>query len=257
MPMRTSPNIERPILIMPNYLKYPEGSCLVRFGHTHVICAASVDTRVKEWLRGKGRGWVTAEYAMLPRANATRSMREGQFGKWPSSRSQEIQRLIGRCLRSAVWLEHLGEITITIDCDVIQADGGTRTAAITGGWVALALALHKLSAAGKIRKPPLKSHIAAISTGWVNGEVLLDLNYQEDVNADVDLNLAADEHGNIAEVQGTAEGRTFSASLMHDMTALALTGIQRLVRIQAETLRSVGIDPTAFISPPPAYGATK
>lgn len=239
---RTHNDVGRNVIITPNYLKHPEGSVLIESGDTKIICTASVEYRVKDWLRGKGRGWVTAEYAMLPRANANRGMREGQFGRWPSSRSQEIQRLIGRCLRACVWPARLGEITITIDCDVIQADGGTRTASITGGWVALALALNKLQKDGKIKRRPLKSQMAAISVGIVKDAMLLDLNYDEDSEADVDLNIAGDGRGGIVEIQGTAEGELYQADQLTQMTDMGLKGIENLVQIQTETLLSVGIN---------------
>ena len=240
----------RDVEITPGYLKHPEGSVLIRSGDTIVICTATIENKVKDWLRGRGRGWITAEYAMLPRANANRGNREGQFGRWPSSRSQEIQRLIGRCLRAAVWPARIGERTITIDCDVIQADGGTRTASVTGGFVALAEALHKLKLAGELKSKPLKSMIAAISAGIVKGELLLDLEYKEDSNADVDLNLSADEKDQIVEIQGTGEGAKYSAESLAEMTALALKGVRDLVEIQKESLLSVGIDIADLIERP-------
>ena len=237
----------RPIEITPNYLKHPEGSALICCGETRVICTASVEDRVKEWLRGKGRGWITAEYAMLPRANAERSLREGQFGRWPSSRSQEIQRLIGRSLRACLWPARLGERTITIDCDVIQGDGGTRTASVTGGFVALALALDKLKKEGRIKSPPLKSQIAAVSVGIIRGEILLDLDYSEDSIADVDMNLSADDLGGIVEAQATAEGKVFSPSELSAMTALALTGIEQLIGLERRALEEAGVNLNALV----------
>jgi ribonuclease PH len=231
----------------PNFLKHPEGSVLVETGETKVVCTASVEDKVKDWMRGKGRGWVTAEYAMLPRANASRSLREGQFGRWPSSRSQEIQRLIGRSLRACVWPARLGERAITIDCDVLQADGGTRTASVTGGFVALALALDRLLKAGKIKPRPLKCMLAAVSVGVVKGQMMLDLDYAEDSGADVDLNIAGDGDGGIVEVQGTAEGRMFAADDLARMTALGLAGIARLIGAQRAALASVGVDVDAMI----------
>lgn len=237
----------RPVTIEPNFLKYPEGSVLIRCGDTAVICTATVEDKVKDWLRGRGRGWVTAEYAMLPRANAQRGLREGQFGRWPAGRSQEIQRLIGRCLRGAVWPSRLGERTITIDCDVIQGDGGTRTASITGGFVALALALDTLKKKGKITAPPLKNSVAAVSVGLIHGEALLDLDYNEDSNADVDLNLAAVEGGNIIEIQGTAEGKSYSLEQLSVLTDLALRGVGDLMKIQRDVLNQVNVDLDSLI----------
>lgn len=237
----------RPVEITPNYLRHPEGSALIRCGDTMVICTATVENKVKEWLRGKGRGWITAEYAMLPRANEQRGLREGQFGRWPSGRSQEIQRLIGRCLRAAIWPARIGERMITIDCDVIQADGGTRTASVTGGFVALALALNKLMREKQISKPPLKSSIAAVSVGIVNNEILLDLDYGEDSSAEVDLNLSANETGEIVEIQATAEGKTYTAGQLRAMTDLALDGVRELISVQKSTLEKLDIDLSALI----------
>ncbi len=231
----------RNISIEPNYLKHPEGSALVRFGDTTVICTATVEDKVKDWLRGKGKGWVTAEYAMLPRANAQRTLRDGQFGRWPAGRSQEIQRLIGRCLRGAVQLNRLGERTVTIDCDVIQGDGGTRCASITGGYVALAIALDKLVKTEKIKSPPLKSFVAAVSVGIVNGECLLDLDYNEDSSAEVDLNLAADDRGMIIEIQGTAENNSYSRDSLFKMTDTALEAIPKLIENQKLALESASV----------------
>lgn len=237
----------RSVEIIPGYVKHPEGSALIRCGDTAVLCTATVEDKVKDWLRGKGRGWVTAEYAMLPRATVKRSLREGQFGRWPSGRSQEIQRLIGRCLRAAVWPARLGERMITIDCDVIQADGGTRTAAVTGGYVALALAVHKLRAEGVVKSPPLKGLLAAVSVGLRAGEVLLDLDFGEDSSADVDLNVGAFEGGDIVEVQATAEGRTFTAAQLADMIGVALGGIARLTAVQRAALDACGVSIDALI----------
>ncbi|MDJ0762328.1 MAG: ribonuclease PH [Myxococcota bacterium] len=242
-------DVLRPVEIIPNYLKHPEGSALIRCGDTAVICTATVENKVKEWLRGRGRGWITAEYAMLPRANANRGLREGQFGRWPSSRSQEIQRLIGRSLRAALWPARVGERMITIDCDVIQADGGTRTASVTGGFVALALALDKLRKAKEITKPPLKSMLAAVSVGISGKEILLDLNYAEDSTAQVDLNLCANKQGHIVEVQATAEGNPYSAEQLQQMTDLALKGVQGLIAEQTSALASVDVDVAALIEP--------
>jgi ribonuclease PH len=237
----------REVKITPNYLKYPEGSVLIETGDTKVVCAASVDDRVKDWLRGRGRGWVTAEYAMLPRANANRGLREGQFGRWPSGRSQEIQRIIGRCLRAGVWPARLGERTITLDCDVLQADGGTRTASITGSFVALALALDRLVKEGKVKRRPLKGAIAAVSVGIVGGRVLLDLDYSEDSTADVDLNIAGDDNGRIVEIQGTAEGDPYSVDDLSKMLEVGIEGVADICRLQREALGSAGVDLGALI----------
>ncbi len=236
-----TPGEIRPLEIIPDYLKYPEGSVLIRTGGTVVVCTASVENKVKDWLRNKGRGWITAEYAMLPRANRNRGLREGQFGRWPSSRSQEIQRLIGRCLRAAVWHKRFGERTITIDCDVLQADGGTRTASVTGGFVALVLALNKLREQDNLTGPPLKSMLAAVSVGMVKREILLDLDYGEDSSADVDLNIGADDRGSIVEVQATAEGEKFTAPQLAEMTELGLKGIAELISGQREVLENAGV----------------
>jgi ribonuclease PH len=179
---------------------------------------------------------------MLPRANANRGLREGQFGRWPSGRSQEIQRIVGRCLRAGVWPARLGERTITVDCDVIQADGGTRTASITGGFVALALALDKLAKEGKVKRRPLRSAIAAVSVGIVDGRVLLDLDYSEDSTADVDLNIAGDDKGRIVEVQGTAEGNPYSVDELGQMIQLGIEGVAEMCKLQREALRSAGVD---------------
>ena len=230
-----TPETLRPIAFERPYLKYAEGSVLVKFGDTHVICSASIEETVPPFLRGSGKGWVTAEYAMLPRATNTRTRREST-GKKPSGRSMEIQRLIGRSLRSVMDMTLLGERTIWMDCDVIQADGGTRTACITGGCVALYDALKTLQGFGVIGELPMKSMVAAISIGMVRGEVLLDLNYQEDSSAEVDLNLVMTETGKLVEIQGTAEGDPFSRKDLDTMIALGEKGIVRLIQLQKETL---------------------
>ena len=237
-----APDALRNIVIEPGFLKHPEGSVLIRCGDTAVICTATVDEKVKDWLRGKGRGWVTAEYAMLPRANQQRTLREGQFGRWPAGRSQEIQRLVGRCLRGAVNLSRIGERTVTIDCDVIQGDGGTRCASITGGFVALAIALDKLVRTKKIKSPPLKNFVAAVSVGIVRGECLLDLDYDEDSAAEVDLNLAACDTGMIVEIQGTAENKSYSREDLLQMTDTALASIPDLMNAQRTALEAAGVD---------------
>jgi ribonuclease PH len=213
--------------------KYPEGSCLVTFGETKVLCTASVEEKAPGWLRGTGKGWVTAEYAMLPRATHERTRREVTSGK-PSGRTQEIQRLIGRSLRAVVDLGALGERQISIDCDVIQADGGTRTAAITGAWVALHDAVKWMEARGMLSgsKQPLKDHVAAISCGIVQGQPVIDLDYLEDSSAQTDANFVMTGRGGIVEVQGTAEGEPFSEAELMAMLALARQGTARLVALQ-------------------------
>jgi ribonuclease PH len=211
--------------------RYAEGSCLVRFGETHVLCAASLEDKPPPWLRGQGRGWVTAEYAMLPRATLTRTRRESATGK-VSGRSQEIQRLIGRSLRSVVDLPRLGERQITIDCDVLQADGGTRTAAITGAWVALRDCLQWMTGRSILREPPLKDHVGAVSCGVVGGQAVIDLDYAEDSTAHTDANFVMTGAGGLVEVQGSAEGAPFTEAELMQMLTLARTGIGRLVALQ-------------------------
>jgi ribonuclease PH len=218
-----------------SFTRYAEGSVLVCFGETKVLCNASVEERVPPFMRGQGKGWVTAEYSMLPRATHTRSMREAAKGK-VSGRTQEIQRLIGRSLRAITDLDALGEITVQIDCDVLQADGGTRTAAITGAYVALYDALRGLVDKGTLAKMPLLDSVAAISVGIVEGEALLDLEYTEDSNADVDMNYVITGSGDFVEVQGTAEERPFSLEQMDAMRQLALDGCQELTQLQKEAL---------------------
>jgi ribonuclease PH len=211
--------------------RYAEGSCLIRFGETHVLCAASLEDKPPPWLRGQGRGWVTAEYAMLPRATLTRTKRESAAGK-VSGRSQEIQRLIGRSLRAVVDLPRLGERQITIDCDVLQADGGTRTAAITGAWLALRDCLHWMAQRSILRESPLKDHVAAVSCGVVGGEAVIDLDYAEDSNAQTDANFVMTGLGGLVEVQGSAEGAPFTEEELIRMLALARGGIRQLVTMQ-------------------------
>lgn len=225
----------RAIEIVPDFLPHAEGSVLVSFGGTKVIVTASVDERVPPHLVGTGRGWITAEYGMLPRSTHTRSAREAARGK-QGGRTLEIQRLIGRSLRAAANLDRLGPLTITLDCDVIQADGGTRTAAITGAWVALVQATRRLKEAGKIRKDPIVRQVAAVSVGIVEGEPLLDLDYLEDSSAEVDLNLIASAEGEIIEVQGTAEQTPFSRAQLDAMLDVGLEGIARLVELQRAVL---------------------
>ena len=214
---------------------HAEGSCLVKFGNTHVICTASIDEKTPPWLRNSGKGWVTAEYGMLPRSTNTRIDREAAKGK-QSGRTQEIQRLIGRSLRSVVNLKELGERQIKIDCDVIQADGGTRTAAITGSFVAIILALRKILKEGKIKKFPVKEYLAAISVGIVNDKPMLDLNYEEDKIAEVDMNVVMLESGEFVEIQGTAEGKTYNRFQLNSMLDLAEQGIQSHINAQKKIL---------------------
>jgi ribonuclease PH len=227
------PDELRPVTIQVGAAPYAEGSALISCGNTRVLCAASVEPNVPAWLRGQGRGWVTAEYALLPRATHTRNRRE-RTG--PSGRTQEIQRLIGRALRAAVDLEALGERLITIDCDVIQADGGTRTAAITGGWVALVQALDRLRADGLLSADPLLRGIAAVSAGVVADTLLLDLDYAEDSTAAMDCNLVLTDTGAIVEIQGTAEGAPVARDRMDALIDLAGSGIRELLTIQRAAL---------------------
>lgn len=229
------PSDLRPVRMATGYTKYAEGSVLVEMGETRVLCTASVEDKTPPFLKGKGVGWVTAEYAMLPRATETRTQREiGRGG--PSGRTHEIQRLIGRSLRSVVDMAALGERSVTIDCDVIQADGGTRTAAITGGFVALALALNKTMEAGKIARAPLRDYVAAVSVGVVGERVLLDLDYSEDSAAEVDMNVVMTGDGRFVEVQGTAETEPFDRETMNRMIESATLGVGRLVAIQREVI---------------------
>jgi len=225
----------RRIVLEPGYAKHAEGSCMARFGDTHVLCTASVEGRLPPWLRDQGRGWVTAEYGMLPRATNTRTDREAARGK-QSGRTQEIQRLIGRSLRAVTDLVALGERQVKIDCDVIQADGGTRTAAITGGYVALHAALAKLVANKELKKLPLTDHVAAISCGVFAGTPVLDLDYAEDSTADADANFVMTGQGRIVEVQATAEGATFDRAALDRLMELAAQGIAELVGHQKAAL---------------------
>lgn len=227
----------RPVTFTRRFTKHAEGSVLVQFGDTHVLCTASVEESVPSFLRGKGQGWVTAEYGMLPRATHTRSPREAAKGK-QSGRTQEIQRLIGRSLRAVTDMKALGERTVTIDCDVLQADGGTRTAAITGGFVALADACQQLIARRAIAASPLHGQIAAISVGIFNGLPVLDLDYAEDSNAETDMNVVMNNGGGFVEVQGTAEGHAFRRHELDALLNLAASGISRLFALQAQALQS-------------------
>ncbi len=228
-------NALRPVRLTPNINKYAEGSVQVEFGDTRVICTASVEDKVPPFLKGKGTGWVTAEYAMLPRATDQRTQREVIRGT-ASGRTQEIQRLIGRSLRAVVDFAKLGERTIYLDCDVIQADGGTRTAAITGAFVALVLAARKLQAAGILTTMPVTDYLAAVSVGVVNGTPMLDLDYHEDGRAEVDMNVVGTGDGRLVEVQGTAEQRPFTREQMNQLLDLATQGIRELISRQRQLL---------------------
>jgi ribonuclease PH len=237
--MRTNgrgPRDLRNVLLEPGVSKHAEGSCLARFGDTHVLCTASVDEKVPPHVYGTGAGWVTAEYGMLPRSTHERMAREAARGK-QGGRTLEIQRLIGRALRAAVDLRALGTRTITLDCDVIQADGGTRTAAITGGYVALALALRALQQRKTLSRNPLVRSVAAVSVGVVEGEVCVDLDYGEDSTAEVDMNVVATGDGALVEVQGTAEGKPFPRSDLDRMVDAAIEAIGRLKERQEQALR--------------------
>jgi ribonuclease PH len=227
----------RPVRITRGYTIHAEGSVLIEFGQTRVLCTASVEERVPPHKKGSGEGWVTAEYGMLPRATHTRNDREAARGK-QTGRTQEIQRLIGRSLRAVFDLKKLGERTITLDCDVLQADGGTRTAAITGAFVAAQDAVKQLLAAGKLTTSPITGHVAAISVGIVQGTPLLDLEYAEDSVCDTDMNVVMTGAGHYIEVQGTAEGAAFSRQEMDSLLALAERGVKELVRLQDEALKS-------------------
>jgi ribonuclease PH len=230
-----SAKVLRPITITRNFTKHAEGSVLIEFGDTKVLCTASVEESVPPFLRGKGTGWVTAEYAMLPRATHTRSSREAAKGK-QTGRTLEIQRLIGRSLRAVTDLKMLGERSVYIDCDVLQADGGTRTASITGAYVALVDALTTLKTKGLLAEIPLKEAVAAVSVGIVGGEALLDLNYIEDSSAEVDMNFVITSSGRFVEVQGTAETEPFTSAEMDAMRDLALAGVQQLFAFQRGAL---------------------
>jgi ribonuclease PH len=225
----------RAVRLTRQYTCHAEGSVLVEFGNTKVICTASVEEKVPPFLKGKGEGWVTAEYGMLPRSTGSRMKREAASGK-QSGRTQEIQRLIGRSLRAVVDLKALGERQITIDCDVIQADGGTRTASITGAFVALSDAVNGLIAAGKLSTNPIKEAVAAISVGIVGDTAVLDLDYIEDSGCETDMNVVMTASGKFIEIQGTAEGEAFSRAQMNQLLGLAENGIARLIELQIETL---------------------
>ena len=233
-----APNELRPITITPDFTMHAEGSVLIDVGHTRVICTASVEDKVPPFLRNTGKGWVTAEYGMLPRATTTRSGREAAAGK-VGGRTMEIQRLIGRSMRSVVELEHLGERTIWLDCDVIQADGGTRCASITGAFVAMVMALGKLKKADQLRAIPITDYVAAVSVGVVGGMPLLDLAYEEDSKADVDMNIVKTSDGRFIEIQGTAEAEPFDADTLTGLLGLADKGIHDLIAKQRAILQPI------------------
>ena len=230
-PSKRAPDELRAVSLERHVARYAEGSCLVKFGETHVLCTASLEEKAPPWLRGSGKGWVTAEYAMLPRATAERTRRESTSGK-PSGRTQEIQRLIGRSLRSVVDLGQLAERQITLDCDVLQADGGTRTAAITGAWVALHDCIQWMKSRSIINGNPLRDHLAAISCGIVKGVPVIDLDYAEDSTAETDANFVMTGSGGLVEIQGTAEGKPFSEEELLALLKLAKNGISNLVTMQ-------------------------
>src|ERR1051326_6994794 len=244
MPVRVDgrqPNELRPCRIQRGFIKYAEGSCLIEMGETRVICTASVEERVPPFLKGQGTGWGTAEYGMLPRANRSRTPRD--VGKPPAGRTMEIQRLVGRSLRTVVDNSLLGERTLWIDCDVIQADGGTRTASITGAYVALVECVSRLRSENQIKRWPLTDQLAAVSVGIVGGQVCLDLNYDEDSTAGVDMNVVMTGDGRLVEVQGTAEGEPYSRRQMDQLMDLAATGANGLFQMQRDALQ--GVMPTA------------
>jgi ribonuclease PH len=234
-PSKRKPDELRRVSIERAVSMHAEGSCLIKFGNTHVLCTASVEERMPPWLKGQGRGWVTAEYGMLPRATTERTRREATVGH-PSGRTQEIQRLIGRALRAVVDLPKLGERQISVDCDVIQADGGTRTAAITGAWVALHDCLKWMQARDMVKEGVLRDHVAAVSCGLYNGSPVLDLDYAEDSKADADANFVMTGSGGIVEVQGTAETVPFSQEGFDQLMALARKGIAELIQLQKLTV---------------------
>jgi len=242
IPMRRSyeraTNQLRPVEIIPNEAPYAEGSALIKIGETHVLCAATVDENVPRWMKGRGSGWVTAEYAMLPRSSPERIERERRGA---GGRSQEIQRLVGRSLRAVVEMDALGERSILIDCDVLNADAGTRTASITGGYVALVLALDSLRQKRLIDRLPLTGSVAAVSVGIVGGKAVLDMSYDEDHRAEVDFNVVMTGTGRFVEVQGTAEGKPFTQAQLDRLLALARSGIERLASLQRDTLKHAGV----------------
>ena len=225
----------RSVRMTPGFIAQPEGAVLIEVGRTRVICTASVEESVPVFLKGQGKGWITSEYSMIPRATSTRTPRESTIGK-KSGRTQEIQRLIGRALRASVELQKLGERQIWIDCDVIEADGGTRTASITGAFVAMSIAIEKLLASKNIRENPIRSHVAAVSVGIVKGVAMLDLDYSEDSAADVDFNIVMTDRGEFVEIQGTAERSPFNTTALAQLLDLGRRGIGELIELQRKTL---------------------
>jgi len=252
-PSQRRANQLRPLVFIRGFTHYAEGSVLAEFGATRVLCTASVEGRVPGFLKGRGRGWITAEYGMLPRATGERTVREAACGR-QGGRTLEIQRLIGRSMRAAADLRVLGERTITLDCDVIQADGGTRTAAISGAWIALHDAVHSLSEQGVLNGDPLIAQIAAVSVGIYQGEPVLDLDYAEDSSAETDMNLVMDEHGRCVEIQGTAEGKTFSRAELEAMLDYAEAGIREILAAQRAALAEPLVEP---VSPSERGGRAK
>ena len=234
-PSGRDPATMREVSFVPDFTKHAEGSVLVSFGDTKVLCTASIEERVPGWMRGKGSGWVTGEYGMLPRATHTRSGREATRGK-QGGRTLEIQRLIGRSLRAVTDMKALGERSVMLDCDVIQADGGTRTASISGAYVALAIAMGRLAAKGKLKKNPLYGQVAAVSVGIYSGTPVLDLDYAEDSEAETDMNVVMNEAGRFIEVQGTAEGHAFTDDELSAMLGLARNGIAEIITVQNEAI---------------------
>ncbi len=237
-PSGRAPDELRSVQFITDYTKHAAGSVLAEFGDTRVLCTASVENRVPPWLRGAGSGWVTGEYGMLPGSTNTRSGREAARGK-QSGRTQEIQRLIGRSLRAATDLKALGERTVTLDCDVLQADGGTRTAAISGSYVALMIAMNRMLASGKLKSNPVHGQIAAISVGIYRGTPVLDLDYDEDSQAETDMNVVMNDAGRFVEVQGTAEGHAFDRSEFDSLLGLAAKGVNEILQLQATAIESV------------------
>ena len=236
-PSQRAPDEMRQVIIDRNFTMHAEGSVLITFGNTKVICTASIEERVPPFLRGQSQGWVTAEYGMLPRSTSSRMRREASSGK-QGGRTLEIQRLIGRSLRAVIDLKKLGERTITVDCDVIQADGGTRTASITGGYVALVEAIKHLMDTGALKENPLMNSVASISVGIYKGTPVLDLDYPEDSNAETDMNVVMDNKGHFIEIQGTAEGHPFTRDELNELLDLAAKGIQELTQAQQAALTS-------------------